>query len=185
MPSLNPIRRQAQEFLQVPFVERHSRVFEYAMSPDEQALYTDVTAWLTRENLCAFRGNQRHLLLIRFHRRMASSLAAFPVASSAWQNDCGIGWPARGYTVSDDGTQLLRELAADLEVVERFATRARELGHDSKARRLLDALHIVQERGAQGAGSGNWPGRRRGRYRRRRARPIARRTDQVRRFSRR
>ena len=40
----------------MPFVERHSRVFEYAMSPEEQALYDDVTAWLMREHLYAFRG---------------------------------------------------------------------------------------------------------------------------------
>ena len=35
-----------------------------------------------------------------------------------------------------------------------FAARARELGHDSKARRLLEALRFVQDRGAQGLGSG-------------------------------
>ena len=74
------LRRQAQEFLEVPFVDRPPRVFEYAMSPEEKALYDDVTAWLMREDLFAFRGNQRHLLLIGFHRRMASSLAALSVS---------------------------------------------------------------------------------------------------------
>jgi hypothetical protein len=84
------LRRQAQEFLQVPFVERHSRVFEYAMSPDEQALYTDVTAWLMRENPHAFRGNQRHLLLITFHRRMASSLAALSVRNTTFAGTASV-----------------------------------------------------------------------------------------------
>ena len=69
------LRRQAQEFLEVPFVERQARLIEYSMSPEEKALYDDVTLWLMKPDLCAFRGSQR-LLLIGFHRRMASSLAA-------------------------------------------------------------------------------------------------------------
>ena len=69
------LRRQAQEFLEVPFVERRARLFEYSMSPEEKALYNDVTIWLMREDLCAFAAGSRHLLLIAFHRRMASSLS--------------------------------------------------------------------------------------------------------------
>ena len=69
------LRRQAQEFLEVPFVERQTRLIEYSMSPPEKSLYNDVTSWLMKPDLCAFRGSQR-LLLIGFHRRMASSLAA-------------------------------------------------------------------------------------------------------------
>jgi hypothetical protein len=69
------LRRQAQEFLEVPFVERQTRLIEYSMSPDEKSLYDDVTAWLMKPDLCSFGGSQR-LLLIGFHRRMASSLAA-------------------------------------------------------------------------------------------------------------
>ena len=69
------LRRQAQEFLEVPFVERQTRLVEYSMSPEEKTLYDDVTAWLMKPGLVAFRGSQR-LLLIGFHRRMASSLAA-------------------------------------------------------------------------------------------------------------
>ena len=45
-------------------------------------------------------------------------------------------------------------MRAELEVVERFAARATALSHDSKARRLLDALRIIQERGEQGSGTG-------------------------------
>src|SRR5437016_1320593 len=114
------LRRQAQEFLQVPFVERHSRVFEYAMSPEEQALYTDVTTWLMREHLYAFRGKQRHLLLISFHRRMASSLAALAVSLDRVAQRLRDRLTRRGHTISDDGTQFLREMAADLEEDERL-----------------------------------------------------------------
>ena len=109
------LRRQAQEFLEVPFVERHLRVFEYSMSPEEKGLYVDVTAWLMRENLHAFRGNQRHLLLIGFHRRMASSLEALSVSLLRVAQRLRDRLANRGYTVSDDGTQLLRDFEDDLE----------------------------------------------------------------------
>jgi len=184
------LRRQAQQFLQIPFVERHSRVFEYAMSPEEQALYADVTAWLMREHLYAFRGRQRHLLLISFHRRMASSLRALAESLQRVAQRLRDRLARRGHVVSDDNTQFLQEMAADLEedadpavsidgedpeatsneptpitetdegiraeleVVAGFAARAGQLGHDSKARRLLEALRFVQNRGAQGLGSG-------------------------------
>lgn len=184
------LRRQAQEFLQIPFVERHSRVFEYAMSPEEQALYADVTAWLMREHLYAFRGKQRHLLLISFHRRMASSLPALAESLQRVAQRLRDRLTRRGHVVSEDSTQFLQEMAADLEedgdpaagadggdpeattneptpitetdegiraeleVVTGFAARARQLGHDSKARRLLEALRFVQDRGRHGLGSG-------------------------------
>ena len=187
------LRRQAQEFLEVPFVERRSRIFEYSMSPEEKRLYDDVTAWLMRKNLYAFRGSQRHLLLIGFHRRMASSLAALSVSLRRVAQRLRDRLANRGYTVSDDGTQFFHELSddfegnlelesrediddalpeaependdepvpegderlrAELEVVEGFAARAAALDHDSKARRLLDALRIIRERGEAGSGTG-------------------------------
>jgi hypothetical protein len=70
------LRRQAQEFLAKPFVDRQARLFEYPMTEDERTLYEDVTRYLLRPNLAAFRGKQRRLLLIGFQRRMASSKAA-------------------------------------------------------------------------------------------------------------
>lgn len=185
------LRRQAQEFLQVPFVDRRSKVFKYEMSSDEKALYDDVTAWLMREDLLAFRGSQRHLLLISFHRRMASSLAALSVSLQRVAQRLRDRLQRLGYTASDDGSELLREMTDDLEdaqddaevleeddavvqqevapatttaseerlraelqIVEGFVTRSRALGHDSKARCLLDALRLVRERGESGAGAG-------------------------------
>ena len=70
------LRRQAQDFLDKPFVGRCARLFEYRMSPAERALYDDVTEYLLRPRLCAFQGRSRQLLLLGFHRRMASSTAA-------------------------------------------------------------------------------------------------------------
>ena len=183
------LRRQAQEFLQVPFVERHSRVFEYAMSDEEQALYRDVTAWLMREQLFAFGGTQRHLLLISFHRRMASSIPALAESLKRVADRLRARLVKRGREVSDDGTEFLKAMAADLEddedlepvsademvqiapevnpitetdegiraeleTVLSFEARARALTHDAKALRLVEALRFVQERGAEGTGSG-------------------------------
>ena len=39
------LRRQAQEFLEQPFVGRRAQIYEYAMSPREKLLYDDVTAY--------------------------------------------------------------------------------------------------------------------------------------------
>ena len=70
------LRRQAQEFLEIPFVDRQAKIIEYSMSPDERKLYDDITAWLLDPYSCAFSARNRKLLLIGFHRRMGSSLAA-------------------------------------------------------------------------------------------------------------
>lgn len=70
------LRRQAQEFLEVPFVERHAKIIEYSMTPDERSLYDEVTAWLLDPYSCAFSTRNRKLLMIGFHRRMGSSFAA-------------------------------------------------------------------------------------------------------------
>src|SRR5262249_39591479 len=70
------LRRQAQDFMPEPFVGRQARLFEYSMSVEERTLYDDVTNYLLEPSLSAFQGNQRTLLLLGFHRRMASSHAA-------------------------------------------------------------------------------------------------------------
>src|SRR6266404_1209308 len=70
------LRRQAQEFLDRPFTQRRCRLYEYSMSDAERSLYDDVTEYLLEPSIYAFSGRQRRLLLIGFHRRMASSIPA-------------------------------------------------------------------------------------------------------------
>ncbi len=70
------LRRQAQEFLDRPFVQRHARQFDYRMGPRERELYDDVTRYLLEPGIVAFQGNHRQLLLLGFHRRLASSTRA-------------------------------------------------------------------------------------------------------------
>src|ERR1039458_4282934 len=68
--------RVRKEFLDRPFTQRRCRLYEYAMSDAERSLYDDVTEYLLEPSLYAFAGRQRRLLLIGFHRRMASSIDA-------------------------------------------------------------------------------------------------------------
>ncbi len=175
------LRRQAQEFLNVKFVRRESKLYEYEMSAEERALYDEVTNYLLRPRLAAFRGNQRRLLLIQFQRRMASSTAA--LASSLEKVALRLERMRRGDYVED--AELEREWEADLEesdppeldaeedapppadmplspeaiaaelvLVRGFAERARALGPGSKAQAMLKAVRLVLTRGAEGAGSG-------------------------------
>ncbi len=115
------LRRQAQEFLERPFVERRAILHEYTMSPDERALYDDVTRYLLDPTTCAFPGAYRHLVLVGFHRRMASSRRA--LAASLRRLAERLENLRASSTVRGDG-ELLEEFASDLEDeldVEEFA----------------------------------------------------------------
>lgn len=172
------LRRQAQEFLDRPFTQRRCRLYEYAMSDDERSLYDDVTEYLLEPSLFAFAGRQRRLLLIGFHRRMASSISALAasldnVAARLRRLQQGLGAGA-----DDTLENVLRDLedddenakedaseepnppidrgaiAAELARVESFITRARSLPHDAKARSFQDAIKVILDLARQGRGSG-------------------------------
>jgi len=64
---------EAYSFLEKLFVHRQARLFDYAMSPEERSLYDDVTRYLLEPGIQGFRGRQRQLLLLGFHRLLASS----------------------------------------------------------------------------------------------------------------
>jgi hypothetical protein len=136
------LRRQAQEFLAVPFVERQAKLIEYAMSPDEKALYNDVTEWLMDPNNCAFGGNHRRLLVIGFHRRMASSLAA--LAASLEKVAARLGGQLESEQLASD---FAHDLEEDLEELKRVVandpkegTAGQELEEDDED---LDTLPSV------------------------------------------
>ena len=164
------LRRQAQEFLEKPFVGRHAVLFEYTMSPAERSLYDDVTSYLLRPNLYAFEGRSRQLLLLGFHRRMASSIAA--LASSLdgvvtrLQSIAG-GHPDAGsvsdlrdleddaadnHKAAEDGSTSPsappESVRDELSLVQSFVKRARALPHDSKAQSLVQAVRLILERPA-------------------------------------
>jgi superfamily II DNA or RNA helicase len=162
------LRRQAQEFLERPFVGRRAQIFDYAMSQEERSLYDDVTAYLLEPQLQAFRGNQRQLLLIGFHRLMASSIAA--LAASLKKVAQRLERLARGdaadlsflHDLDDEEIRLSLEeeeeqerkreppdpdkSAKELERVREFIQRAEALARDSKADKLLEVMRIIGER---------------------------------------
>ena len=162
------LRRQAQEFLDKPFVHRQTKLFEYTMTPEERALYDDVTAYLLEPTLFAFRGRSRQLLLIGFHRRMASSTAA--LAQSLEQIAKRLRGILKGVAeadLPDIRFEFLADLEDELDVaesedveaepqpdavraelacVEDFVRRAQALPHDSKAESLAQAVRALAER---------------------------------------
>lgn len=171
------LRRQAQEFLDRPFTQRRCRLYEYAMSDDERSLYDDVTEYLLEPSLFAFAGRQRRLLLIGFHRRMASSISAL---AASLENVAARLSRLQGLSVgADDAVKnVLRDLeddeegetedspeernppidrvalAAELARVESFISRARSLPHDAKARSFQDAIRVIFDLARRGRGSG-------------------------------
>jgi adenine-specific DNA-methyltransferase len=165
------LRRQAQDFLERPFVARRAQIFEYTMTAREKSLYDDVTAYLLEPQIFAFRGNQRRLLLIGFHRLMASSVKA--LASSLRNVARRLERMLEGKTdaapaefladLDDDDLDVEptpddtaapdpEKVAAELERVRGFIARAAGLLRDSKAEKLLDVMRVIDERA---------PGRRR------------------------
>lgn len=166
------LRRQAQEFLERPFVDRRGQLFEYEMGPEERSLYEDVTAWLLDPDLVAFAGNQRRLLLIGFHRRMASSVRSLAASLDRVAERLRALLEGR----EDDLAQALAEdleedfeedepggakpkatpeqIRVELERVQGFVRRARHISGDGKARSLLAALRLLAARGDSGEGSG-------------------------------
>jgi hypothetical protein len=171
------LRRQAQEFLDRPFTQRRCRLYEYLMSTDERALYDDVTEYLLEPSLFAFAGRQRRLLLIGFHRRMASSIPA--LAASLENVAARLRRLAAGQDAGDltailqdlEDEELAAEPAeddpsppppqetrkgalAELARVEGLLARAKSLPSDTKALSFQKAIRVILDRGRDGQGSG-------------------------------
>ena len=161
------LRHQAQEFLDKPFVGRRAKLYEYSMSPEEKQLYDDVTNYLLSPSLNAFQGRSRQLLLIGFHRLMASSTAA--LATSLERVAERLRRMRQG-SPGADGTRVIEPLVIDLDddelpvveddqavarsstvddelrQVEEFVRRARSLPHDSKAHSLVQVVRSIGDR---------------------------------------
>ena len=168
------LRRQAQEFLDKPFVGRRAQLFEYTMSAAERALYDDVTDYLLRPQLHAFGGRSRQLLLLGFHRRMASSTRALAASlervagrlrdmlDGESRDDDDLGHEGayaqdleEEHEPAPDGTPDAPDTDDDpdpetvreeLALVEEFIARAHALPHDSKAASLVKAVRLVLDR---------------------------------------
>ena len=161
------LRHQAQEFLDKPFVGRRTELYEYSMSREEKQLYDDVTNYLLSPSLNAFQGRSRQLLLIGFHRIMASSTAALAkslerVADRLRRMRQGSPDAERAGSseplvsdLDDDELSVVEDEPAvegaatiddELEQVESFVRRARSLPHDSKAHSLIKVVRSIGHR---------------------------------------
>ena len=162
------LRRQAQDFLERPFVARRAQIFEYSMTPPEKSLYDDVTAYLLEPHLIAFRGNQRRLLLIGFHRLMASSVPALSASlrKVAKRLEAILGGQALEpeidflRDIDDELAEAAGEddpaeeseapapasIEAELRRVRDFIERADTLPRDSKAEKLAEVMRVIAER---------------------------------------
>ena len=168
------LRRQAQTFLEKPFVNRQARLFDYAMSPAERALSDDVTRYLLEPGIRAFQGRHRKLLLLGFHRRMASSTRALAaslahVASRLRRMAAGQPPDEHDLTamigdleddelllVPDDepGATPVGDFESEIARVESFVTRANALvKDDGRFRSLLKAIEFVAARAKAGQGA--------------------------------
>ena len=165
------LRRQAQEFLDRPFVGRRAQLFEYRMSPDERALYDDVTDYLLSPTLQAFRGNARQLLLLGFHRRMASSIPALAesldrVASRLrgmlGEGDAGETAAAefvRDLEEEDDvGDGGPQDAVASGRRIRRTNVVRHPLGDAAPHRGVLRPRRVDGRRAQGAAGREDWPG---------------------------
>ena len=140
------LRRQAQDFLERPFVARHAQIFEYSMTASEKSLYDQVTGYLLEPQLFAFRGNQRRLLLISFHRLMGSSIAALTaslrkVAARLEEMLTGV--------VPDDSSMFLDDLEEDdlhLEFPAEESVAADLRAVESELERVRSFVSLAQNR---------------------------------------
>ncbi len=170
------LRRQAQPFMKRAFVGRHARTFDYAMSKDERALYDDVTQYLLRPNLQAFRGSHRTLLLLGFHRRMGSSVRALAaslrrvekrlsqmlegredkLAAVTFFHDLEDADVLEEAELDEDTGEPIDEAAVleERALVASFAKRAEELTVDNKAQALIRAVRTTLSRASEGDGDG-------------------------------
>ena len=166
------LRRDAMPYLERPFVGRQARLYPYRMSTAEKALYDDVTEYLLEPELFAFRGSARKLLLIGFHRRMASSNAALAASLTGVAARLGRLLGRRAEDTAEDLDDLEEEgddanapyeepapaalpeglrldraaVQSELERVESFIRRAKALPADSKAEALVRVVGELLER---------------------------------------
>ena len=159
------LRRDAQKYIR--FTERMPMTFGFMPSPDEQALYSMVNAYLQRPELYAFASSQRHLSALILRKRLGSS--TYAVASTleriAHRLEAELRSGRRrdnsGALIDDDMTdeeieaadtlpisipgsaaieQRQQEAEAEVQELRDYAELARSITVNQKAVKLLDAL---------------------------------------------
>lgn len=159
------LRRDAQKYIR--FTERMPMTFGFMPSPDEQALYSMVNAYLQRPEVYAFASSQRHLSALILRKRLGSS--TYAVASTleriAYRLEAELRSGYRrdnsGVLIDDDMTdeeieatdaspisvpgsiaseKHRQEALAEVRELRDYAELARSITVNQKAVKLLDAL---------------------------------------------
>lgn len=159
------LRRDARKYIR--FTERMPMTFGFMPSPDEQALYSMVNAYLQRPELYAFASSQRHLSALILRKRLGSS--TYAVASTleriAYRLEVelrsGFRRDNSGSLIDDDMTdeeieatealpisvpdsiaveERRQEALAEVQELRDYAELARSITVNQKAVKLLDAL---------------------------------------------
>lgn len=140
------LRKQAQPFLDTPFVERHAKTVEYQLTTEERQLYNDITEWLMRPDLLSYTTATRRLLVVGFHRRMTSSFAAL---KSSLINVANRLRKELDNTGGNAWTDAIAEFAADLEEeneeLEILNTDDNDHPHNDEIEQPRDPDQIQQE----------------------------------------
>ena len=175
------LRRQAQVFLEKPFVGRQARLFEYAMSAGRRSRSTTTSRTISWSRASSrSQGSHRQLLLLSFHRlhglvdarargeparggkrlrrhartqrrTVRRTRTTEPLLADLEEDDDG---PTIRLEHDEERTAPSpRAIKAELARVEGFIERARALGaEDSKFRALLQALRFVLRAAPSGSG---------------------------------
>ena len=115
------LRRQVLEY--VPFTKRHALVQDFTPSESEDRLYSDVSAYLQRENLLALPNSQRTLMTLVLRKLLASSTFAIAGALTTLLERL-----KRKLADKPDALPIVDELDEDYE---RLDETAEEWGEDS------------------------------------------------------
>ncbi|MSP59447.1 MAG: hypothetical protein EXR72_03730 [Myxococcales bacterium] len=126
------------------------------MSDAERALYEDVTDYLMRPQLHAFSGRMRKLLLIGFHRRMASSNAA--LAASLDHVARRLHALLAGLPVDEVDAELRRDLDDDEDDEDGGGGDGDGDGNGDGDANFVYRVSGVVSAGAEGNGNGNGNG---------------------------
>lgn len=159
------LRRDAQKYIR--FTERMPMTFGFMPSPDEQALYSMVNAYLQRPELYAFASSQRHLSALILRKRLGSSTYAVASTLERIANRLeaelrtGYRRDNSGTLIDDDMTdeeveatdalpsdvpdsiaveERRQEALAEVQELRDYAELARSITVNQKAVKLLDAL---------------------------------------------
>lgn len=162
------LRAQVREY--IPYTERQAVTIPFAPSDAEQALYENVSAFLSRDSLAIIPRSQRHLTTLVLRKLLASSARAIAGTLEAFRTRLAGDPAAAGLPLLDELAEaedlpaeyLEEELdappeeeapadappdrAREIAEIDRFIVQANAIEAESKSTALLKAIDLGFER---------------------------------------